>query len=203
MKTLNDDQILAGIRACNPKVLNHVYSVYFNSIKQLVCFNHGTTDEARDVFQDALLVIFKRTNDPSFFLSCSFKTFLFAIAQNLWLRKLHQKKKFVSLDNEVSDSSFLFCLECLEFEITIQEERLLMYHRHFDTLTQQCKEIIKMMLEKYSTEEIMKIMDFSSIAYARKRKYQCKQSLFRRIQSDPDYPRLKSNNDEPETLQPD
>jgi FixJ family two-component response regulator len=79
--------------------------------------------------------------------------------------------------------------------VSIQEEKMAMIQRHYDTLTERCKKIIRLMLKKSSTEQIMKAMGFSSVAYTRKRKYQCKHSLIKRIKSDPDYQRLKEDED--------
>ncbi|NCD43349.1 MAG: sigma-70 family RNA polymerase sigma factor [Bacteroidia bacterium] len=193
MVTCNDDQILSGIQAVNQKLVASVYSDCFNSIKFMVCNNHGSIDEAQDVFHDALLIILHQGKDPTFSLTCSFRTYLYAIGRNLWIRNLLYKGKWVSINSAKFQNTLLTCKECYAFEVCIIEEQMYMYQRHFASLTKQSQMVIKMMLGKYTTEEIMKAMRFSSMAYTRKRKHQCKQALIRRIQSDPDYPRLLRN----------
>lgn len=202
MTNFNDKEILAGIRNGNKQVLQYVYSECFNSIRHLVCFNRGTLDEARDVFQDALVIICERSMDEEFTLVCSFRTFLYAIARNIWFRRLSEKVHCMHHEMEIPDTRYMPSDDSIEYKATVQEERMILYQHHFEKLTESCKAIIQMMLEKASTKRIMQIMKFSSIAYTRKRKYQCKQSLINRIHADPDFLRLKENDDEQKKFQP-
>lgn len=192
MECLNDNQILAGIRNCDEKIVAKVYAECFSSIRHLVLYNQGTLDEARDLFQDAMVIICERLQKDDLELTCSFSTFLYAISRNLWFRRLHERKKTVCLDREISDRS-LIPSGCENANVSLMEERLLMFQRHFNSLTSSCKKIIKLILKKSTTNQIMKAMNFSSVAYTRKRKYQCKHSLIKRIKADSDYHRLKDN----------
>jgi len=194
MECTNDNRILAGIRNCDEKVVAAVYSECFMSIRHLVTYNHGTPDEAKDLFQDALVIVCERLQAENLELSCSFNTFLYAIARNLWFRRLAERGKTIYLDQEVPDDS-LSPEKNPVVAITTREEKMVLYQRHYDTLTESCKKIIRLMLKRASTEDIMKAMGFSSVAYTRKRKYQCKHSLIKRIKSDPDYQRLKEDED--------
>jgi RNA polymerase sigma factor (sigma-70 family) len=194
MECINDNRILAGIRDCDEKVVAAVYSECFMSIRHLVTYNHGTPDDAKDLFQDAMVIVCERLQAGNLELSCSFNTFLYSIARNLWFRRLAARGKTIHLDREIPDDS-LSPVRQQKVSVSIQEEKMAMIQRHYDTLTERCKKIIRLMLKRSSTEQIMKAMGFSSVAYTRKRKYQCKHSLIKRIKSDPDYQRLKEDED--------
>ncbi|PID95207.1 MAG: hypothetical protein CSA95_00845 [Bacteroidetes bacterium] len=195
MEFLNDNQILEGIRDSNEEIVKTVYKEYFKHIQHLVTYNHGTVDDAKDLFQDAMIVICERLQSKELTLSCSFGTFLYAIARNIWLRRLAEKGKTIVLTKEVFDNSMPPC-EVLENNLSLHERRMIMFQRHFDTLTKSCKKIIKMMLKKEKTKKIQQEMGYNSLAYTRKRKYQCKKALIKRIRADHDYPKLKEENED-------
>ena len=71
MKRLSDQEILAGLRKRDNRVLQFIYKNSFNPVKQLVLHNAGSENDAEDIFQEALIVIFKKLRDePGFELFC-------------------------------------------------------------------------------------------------------------------------------------
>ncbi len=201
MEFLSDNQILAGIRDSDEEIVKAVYREYFKSIQHLVVYNHGTVDDAKDLFQDAMIVVCERLQSRELVLSCSFGTFLYAIARNIWLRRLAEKGKTIGLTKEVLDCSMQPC-GVPESKLSLHERRMIMFQRHFDTLTTSCKKIIRMMLKKARTKQIQEEMGYNSLAYTRKRKYQCKKALIKRIRSDRDYLTLKEEHEDTGEIYP-
>ena len=62
-----------------------------------------------------------------------------------------------------------------------------LYHKHFLALSRKCQQIIQYTLMKKSCRQISQLMGLGSEQYARKRKYQCRKSLIKRIHEDPEY----------------
>ena len=90
---INEPEILEGIKNCDSRVLEFVYQNYFQSIKHFVTSNNGTMDDAKDVFQDALTVIFEKIRNNNLKLNVRFSTYLFSVSKNIWLRELKRNKK--------------------------------------------------------------------------------------------------------------
>lgn len=70
-----------------------LYKEYYPMIISFIKTNNGSNDDAADIFQDALIVLYDKMRDPKFQLTCAIKTYLYSICRNLWLKKLAQNKK--------------------------------------------------------------------------------------------------------------
>ncbi len=70
-----------------------LYREAYPSIRSFVRRHSGDEAEAEDIFQDAILVFSKKRSDPDFRLSCAPSTFLFAVARNLWLKRLRERRR--------------------------------------------------------------------------------------------------------------
>ena len=94
MKRLTDEEILTGLRKRDNRVLQFIYKNSFNPVKQLVIHNAGSDSDAEDIFQDALIIIFKKIKEESDFkLTAAFNTYIYSIARLLWLKHLRKIKK--------------------------------------------------------------------------------------------------------------
>jgi DNA-directed RNA polymerase specialized sigma24 family protein len=65
-----------------------LYQKSYPSVEKFIVNNSGTVDDAKDIFQDTLLVLFKKVREDNFELTASVKTYIIAISKNLWCKKL-------------------------------------------------------------------------------------------------------------------
>src|SRR5450631_2711933 len=63
-------------------------------IQTLVINNSGTSDDARDIFQEAIIVLYEKAKSGSFELHAQLKTYIYAVSRRLWLKKLVQSQRF-------------------------------------------------------------------------------------------------------------
>ena len=93
IKAINpkEQNTLEGILKGDSSVINEVYKDVLPSIIYWVKQNSGSELEARDIFQDAMIILFKKLGTGHLELICSIKTYLKAICQNLWLNQLRKK----------------------------------------------------------------------------------------------------------------
>ncbi len=164
--------------------LSYLYSEYFPMILKMVKSNSGEVEDAEDVFQEGVVVLFKKLNQPSFILNHKVKTFLYAICRNIWMVRLRTKSKEVfgiesHRDTLETDQSIL--------KDIYKNERLLLYKRHFNRLSEACQRLIQLYLQKKSMKQISEILGFKSENYARKRNHVCKKKLMTSIKADPQY----------------
>lgn len=161
-------------------MINFIYANYHLAIIHLVETNSGTREDAHDVFQEGLVVMFQKTKDPDFELTSQFLTYLYAICRNIWSNRLRKKSgKEVSLED-----SFQETVADNDPPITDDNEQYHLYRKMFLRLGEGCQKILRLYLRKTTMETIMKKMGFSSINYTKKRKFMCKEKLVKLIKND-------------------
>lgn len=183
------EAILEGLKTSDSNVLEYIYKKYFPIVRFFVIKNSGTDEDAKDVFQEAIILIYKKLKDESLDLNCAFKTYLYSVCRILWLRQLEKKKvrNEVVTDNQV----FVQLDEDIE-ELVAEQEQFRIYQKHFQLLHKDCQEILQLFLKKVPLKEIAQKMNIKSDKYLKKRKYACKEALIKRIQNDPDYKRVRN-----------
>ncbi len=189
MRELSVEEILEGIRQHDSVVLKYVYKSFYNQIKYLVKSNTGTDDDAQDIYQEGLIVIYRKIKQNTLDIKdCSFNTYLYSVCKLLWLKELEKKKIKQDLyteNYEVADDGD-DVLEVFE-----NSERYRLFQKHFKQLQKDCQKVIEMSLEKIPLRQIAQIMGYKSDKYAKKKKYQCKKLLVNHIKNDPKFNELK------------
>ena len=71
-----------------------IYKDNYRLIQQLIVNNNGSEDDARDIFQEALIVLYQKAQDETFELNCQIKTYIYSICRRLWLKRLQQNRRF-------------------------------------------------------------------------------------------------------------
>ena len=92
MQTVTDDILLVQLKTGDNASFQLLYKFYFPSVASYVKQNMGNTEDAEDIFQEAILVLLQRVRQPDFILTSALKTYLYAIAKNLWLKRLRKNK---------------------------------------------------------------------------------------------------------------
>src|SRR5690349_8201913 len=80
---LNNDRVL----------INEIYERSAQKIIRMVLQNNGMESDAEDIFQDALMSIFKKAKTDQFTLTCPLDAFLFLICKNKWINELAKRKR--------------------------------------------------------------------------------------------------------------
>ncbi len=184
------EAMLEGLRTSNNEVLSFIYRQYYPEIRFFVIKNSGSDEDAQDVFQESIIIIYKKLRDDVLKLSCSFKTYLYSVCRIVWLKQLEKRK--TKTDSLSYNQAFVDLQEGIG-EMAEEQERFKLYQKHFQTLHEDCQMILKLFFEKKSHKEIASKMNITSENYLKKRKYQCKEILVKRIQNDPDFKRIKND----------
>jgi hypothetical protein len=94
-----------------------------------------------------------------------------------------RKRKYHLVEDSVLDVA----LESEETDREQEEKLTALYKNHFNQLSRDCREILRMHFNGATLQEIMEKFGYNSEHYASDRKYRCKQSLYNRIRKDPKY----------------
>lgn len=185
-----DQQLLKGILNADRDAVKKIYDLILPSVIVWVKENKGSEADARDLFQEALIALFRKVESGDFELTCTLKSFVRIICRNLWLTRLRDIKKF-----EVSELENVEKAD-LDQDLTVQLERSekeQLFFKHFDLLGEQCRKIMQWFFDKITLSEIANRLETSE-NYIKKRKFFCKEKLIQAIQNDPAFSELKNPN---------
>ena len=184
--TPTDQTLLEGLALSKRQSIKAIYDLALPSVIHWVKDNSGTEDDARDIYQEALIALYDKINQKDFTLTCSLKSFIRIMCRNIWLSKIRNKSKLYTKDIEDADGIEIEedLLQALEHS---EQEKL--YFKHFNLLGESCQTILRAYFEKTPVKEIAKNLDTSE-SYVKKRKFQCKEKLINAIQADPIFKHL-------------
>src|SRR6187549_2153736 len=110
---MNEKETFERICKGDEKALEFLYKKYYRMMTKLVITNSGTEEEARDVYQDALIVFWQKATSGNLVLTSKISTYVYSICQNLWRKELDRKKR---LSNEEKDTAVSFDSDTAERE---------------------------------------------------------------------------------------
>jgi RNA polymerase sigma factor, sigma-70 family len=161
-----------GERTATQKVYVDNYPIVTNWIKM----NGGNEDDAADIYQEAMVVLYEKAQNEEFRLSCKVGTYLFAISKNLWYKKIQKLQKQPGLLPEGAgsddDKDWAY-----EDDIKAHHERELHY-RQLDTALDQLGEPCRSILKAYynngkNMQEIASEFGYTNTDNAKTQKYKC------------------------------
>lgn len=146
--------------------LQHFYKKVFPVLSRYVSRMGGSFEEAKDVFQDALIIYYEKlvaSNNED--IAKNDNAYLLGIAKHLWLQKYRNSSMNVSLDavdheilNEDQDSNFV-------------AGKLMHY---LEVSGQKCMEILKAFYyDKLPVQQLAKLFGYASVRSATVQKYKC------------------------------
>lgn len=186
-----DEALIAGLNRQDTVIIKYIYKQFYQQIKSFVVSNTGAIMDAEDVFQDALVIIYKKITSGNFKLECSFSTFLYSVCKNLWLQRLTRQKFSNEFKASVNPHQWH---DTNESEETVDEfEKYKLFQQHFLKLKEDDQKVLKLFISKVSLKEIARIMGYKSEKYAKTRKYICKEKLKNSIMNDPRYREIYGN----------
>lgn len=167
---MKDNEILSRISEGDEKVLDYLYKKNYRMMSRIVLSGNGTEDEAKDIYQDALIIFWQKAISGKLILTSKISTYLYSICLNLWRKELDKKAKFT--DNEVRDDVLQ------EFQEHEKKEKIRIVHECINELGETCKKILSYhYFDGMSMEDIAKKLDLANANTAKTKKYKCKKRL--------------------------
>jgi RNA polymerase sigma factor (sigma-70 family) len=166
----------------NTLVLNYLYKEILPRIKKMILKNNGTNDDAKDIFQDTVLIFYNQVKLNKFNEDKDIGGFMYAVARNLWINKAKRANKFVQVnDTEIWEGSESDALDDL-----ISKEKAEAIEDVMNQIGEECKKLLKYTIyEKMSLKEIAVKMGYSSEGVAKTYNYRCKQKLVSLVKDNP------------------
>ena len=172
MKPQTDEKaLLEGLAANDKKAVEPIYRENYNTIQALIINNNGSADDAKDIFQEAMIVLYEKAKSESFELSCQIKTFIYSVSRRLWLKRLQQQNRFSSPGDSMEE------VIPVEEEMEDHERRndeFEMMDKAISHLGEPCKSLIEAYyLQKQTMQEIAANFGYTNADNAKNQKYKC------------------------------
>lgn len=184
-------ELLNGIHRNDTIVLQYIYKNFYSKINFFVRKNNGDEEDANDVFQEAIIIIYRKLKANELVLDCTFETYLYSICRFLWLKQLEKRKlekEKIKDNHEYNDDLYDDGLE----KVVDLNERYKLYQKHFSNLGKDCQKILQLYFDKVPLKNIAQIMGFKSEKYAKKRKFKCKEYLINSVKQDLEFNKILS-----------
>lgn len=177
IKAETDQEIVDRISSGDYDVIQSIYHLYYPQIEKLVVQNNGSEEEAQDVFQEAILVLYERITKGDFLLKSRLQTFLYAVCRRMWLKQISRGQTSYMI-SDISD-----------FEETLIQDDDLKNHEEEERQFQQmedaleklgepCKSLLTEFYVKGKTMlEISEQFGYTNANNAKTQKYKCLQRL--------------------------
>ena len=172
MKPANNEKaLLEGLAASDKKAIETIYRENFNMVQSLVINNNGSGDDAKDVFQEAMIVLYERVRSGTFELNCQIKTYVYSVCRRLWLKRLQQLNRFSPP------------VESLELTVPVEDEieehekrntEFEMMDKAIGSLGEPCKSLLEAYyLQKQNMQVIAASFGYTNADNAKNQKYKC------------------------------
>ena len=164
---MNEKELFERICQGDEKALEYLYSKYYRMMTKMVISNSGTEQEAKDIYQDALLVFWQKSTSKKLVLTSKISTYIYSICQNLWRKELDRKRR---LSSESKDGE--------EYQDLEKKERAQIMAECIGKLGDTCKKVLMYYYyDGMSMQEIADKLGFANTNTAKTKKYKCKKKL--------------------------
>ena len=152
-----------------------MYKGYFPMVLQFILKNNGDENDAKDIYQEGVIVLYNKIKSGDFELTSKLKTYLYSVCRRLWLKRLAEKDRHtgnvsdfedvLSVDEEVEEHSRT------ELEFDNMKASL-------EQLGEPCATIIQdFYIHSMSMQEICEKFGYTNTDNAKTQKYKCLQRL--------------------------
>ncbi|HEU5053456.1 MAG TPA: sigma-70 family RNA polymerase sigma factor [Hanamia sp.] len=150
------------------EAFEQLYEEVFPVIADIVSRQGGSFQDAKDIFQDALIIFYEKNVSGALNVRLSEEAYIVGIAKHLWNKKLKSKYKLLSLDS--FEKKILLPEDYFEVE-TSKTNRLL---HLLEVAGKKCVELLRSIYyDKLSLNEVSQIHGFSNAHSASVQKYKC------------------------------
>ena len=172
-------QLIERIKSNDHKTLSDLYTNNFYKIETLVLKNSGTSAQAKDIYQEAFIRVWKNVKSNKFSPEneTAINGYLYNIAKNKWMDYLRSPayKKRVSY-HTINESAPTTSSEN-DVNPADYDKKFSLAMKAFEELGEACKNLLtKFYFEKKSMKEIAIELQLDA-ASTRNKKYRCMQTL--------------------------
>lgn len=154
--------------------INSIYKRHYKSIVGWILKNGGDEQDAADICQEAVVILYEKSKNEDFRLTCKVNTYLYAVTKNLWYKRSQQERPIYSgSDDELEET----IVSNYEEDINAHKERELYYDQldqALEQLGQPCSSLIRSFYyDNMSMQDIAAKFGYTNADNAKTQKYKC------------------------------
>jgi RNA polymerase sigma factor (sigma-70 family) len=174
---MSDTEVIELIRRGRDQQAFSKLYAHFPKVDRMVKANSGSRSDAKDIFQDALIIFHRKAREADFTLTAAISTFLYGICRNLWRDELRRRNKAITkwdMEDSAEEPADLSALLAREGEYGTAEKAL-------KGLGEKCLDVLqRFYVAHQSLQEIAKALGFAGEGAAKTRKYKCLEAARKR-----------------------
>jgi RNA polymerase sigma factor (sigma-70 family) len=168
---ISDDALISGIREGNRQLIQTLYTANYPMIRKLVIDNSGSEAEAKDVFQEAIIVFYENIRTKGFNLTCKINTYIYSVSRNIWLKQLKRKMPQIK---DLNDHKQIIDISRDFGKHEERQNRLDKLNNALEEIGEPCNSILTyFFFNRLTMEEIAGKMGYTNAANAKNQKYKC------------------------------
>jgi len=168
---LKEQELLKGLATGDKKAVETIYKDNYNMVQSLVINNNGSVQEAKDIFQEAMIVLLEKARSGNFELNCQIKTYVYSVSRRIWLKRLQQFNRY-STEVESMVGTVPVDEDVEEYEKRDQE--FVMMEKAIASLGEPCKSLIEAFyIQKRNMQDIANQFGYTNADNAKNQKYKC------------------------------
>ena len=172
MSTLEEEKLLLkGLAENDKQAIETIYRENFAVIQAFIINNNGSADDARDIFQEAMIVLFEKSRSGSFELSSQLKTYIYSVCRRLWLKKLNQNQRYSGHIENMEETI------PVEEDLESHEKRntdFILMENAMSKIGEPCKSLLDAYyIQKKHMQEIAADFGYTNADNAKTQKYKC------------------------------
>ena len=174
---ITDQAIIQGIIVGDNRIINRIYKLYYPAIARMIINNNGSDDEAKDIFQESVMVLYNKVTQQKFELNSKLSTFLYAVSRRLWLKQLTRGGN-VANSADISDFEDILHVEDDIEKHQEKENKFDQMNLALQNIGEPCKTLLKdFYIKNLSMKDIQEKFGYTNTDNAKTQKYKCLQRL--------------------------
>lgn len=183
---VSEAALLDALRAGDDRALGYVYQTNWPMILRLIQHNSGTPEDARDVYQDAIIHLYGKLKQPDFTLTCQVRTYLYAVCRYTWLKRLRGNRLLRDTESLPENLPDLADTEPASPQLPPDEQ----IQQAVADMGEPCRSILMAFYyEKLSLIQIAQRMQYASDNVVKQQKFRCIERLKKLFLSAKDHER--------------
>ncbi len=167
----NERTLLHGLARNDRKAVETIYKENYTTVQSLIINNNGTADDAKDIFQEAMIVLYEKARSGTFELSCQIKTYVYSVSRRLWLKRLQQANRY---NADIGNADGVVPVEEDIDEHEKRDAEFDMMEKAIQGLGEPCKSLLEAFyLRKMNMQEIATSFGYTNAENAKTQKYKC------------------------------
>jgi len=172
----SDHRYIEALRRNDERSIREIYKQHSAQTMRWVVARGGSSDDAQDIFQEALVAIFQKAQNVDFVLSCPLGALLHVICSRKWVDRIRQKSRDAGVrkeegiryESEVEGDVLVEAEEILAEQV--KQSRL---REAFLQISELCQRLLTLLSNGTKPLEAAQILQMNSVDTLYRRKNAC------------------------------